>query len=292
MIGKCTSGSNAGGLLEYCYYEKIGLTEKQKQNLKHASVRGEVVYVQNVGLSHLPDGRYNMDDLAKQFKDCASQNPKLNKFVWHQSFSFPKEEKLSVENIQEIAKDFSEKFGFDNNQMVVFQHNDTNHKHFHIVANKIDFNGKTTAKESHNYKNIGNFCRDMEQKLSLTPTPNMKCLSYKLEKAHNLEKIYSKSELATKIKEKINQHLPMSKTIDQLKGHLGKDKIMLYTGRGISFYDKASKAKFKGSDLGRDFSLQNIEKKLGQQPISKTLSLNEHFAEENNHNRGRSMGHR
>ncbi len=270
MIGKCTGGSNAAGLLEYCYYEKE-LTEKQKALLSLKDVRGEVIYVQNLGLSQLEDGRFDMKDLASQIKDCANQNPSLKKFVWHQSFSFPKDEIVDKEKIQEISKDFSEKFGFDNNQMIVFEHTDTAHKHFHIVANRIDFNGKTTASDKNNFKKIGNFCREMEIKHNLTQTPNMKCLSYKLDKAHKLTKEYSKSDIAENIKECIDKYLPKSKTMVDLSKLLEKDKIKMYQGRGIAFYDKESKAKLKGSDLGREYSLQNIEKKLGKEPEIKHL---------------------
>ena len=273
MIGKCTGGSNAGGLLEYCYYEKQ-LSEKQKALLGLKDVRGEVIYVQNLGLSQLADGRFDMKDLANQYKDCASQNPKLEKYVWHQSFSFPQNEAIEKEKIQEISKDFSKQFGFDNNQMIVFQHNDTAHKHFHIVANRIDFNGKTTATDKNNYRKIGNFCREMELKHQLTQTPNMKCLSYKLEKAHKITHEYSKSDIAEGIKESIKKHLPNSKTMEELGKNLANEKIKMYQGRGIAFFDKASKAKFKGSDLGRDYSLSNLEKKLGQEPkIEKLIDI-------------------
>lgn len=273
MIGKCSGGGSPGGLLDYCYYEKE-LSEKQKIKLGLKDVRGEVIYVQNIGLSQLPDGRFDMNDVAHQFKDCASQNPKLEKYVWHQSFSFPKEEIIEKEKIQEISKDFSEKFGFDNNQIIVFQHNDTEHKHFHLVANRIDINGKTTATDKNNYKKIGNFCREMELKHELKQTPNMKCLSYKLDKSHKIIQEYSKSDIAESIKESIKKHLPNSKTFEELGKNLSNEKIKMYQGRGIAFFDKESKAKFKGSDLGRDYSLTNLEKQLGKEPrIEKLLNI-------------------
>jgi hypothetical protein len=274
MIGKFSGGSNPGGLLDYCYYEKANLSEKQKAKLNSENVRGEVIYVQNIGLSQLADGGFDMNDVAHQFKDCASQNPKLEKYVWHQSFSFPKDEIIEKDKIQEISKDFSEKFGFDNNQIIVFQHNDTDHKHFHIVANRIDFNGKTTATDKNNYKKIGNFCREMELKHNLKQTQNMKCLSPKLDKSHKLTKEYSKSDIAESIKESIKKHLPNSKTFEELGKNLANEKIKMYQGRGIAFFDKASKSKFKGSDLGKDYSLSNLEKKLGQEPkIEKLLNI-------------------
>jgi hypothetical protein len=43
---------------------------------------------------------------------------------------------------------------FENNQLIVFQHNDTNHAYFHVVANRINFNGKTTAYDGFSYLKI------------------------------------------------------------------------------------------------------------------------------------------
>ena len=147
------------------------------------------------------------------------------------------------------------------------------------MANRIDFNGKTTATDKNNYKKIGNFCREMEQKYNLTQTPNMKCLSYKLDKSHKITKEFSKSDIAESIKQNIKKHLPSSKTFTELAKNLAGEKIKMYQGRGLAFYDKTSKAKFKGSNLGKEFSLQNLEKKLGQ--TSKIEHLRDISSEQN-----------
>lgn len=48
----------------------------------------------------------------------------------------------------------------------------------------------------------------------------------------------------------------------------------MYRKRGISFLYTKTAAKFKGSDLGREYSLMNIEKRLRQQPeIEKTFTI-------------------
>lgn len=112
----------------------------------------------------------------------------------------------------------------------------------------------------------------MELKHNLTQTPNMKCLSPKLDKSHKITHEYSKSDIAESIKESIKKHLPNSKTFEELSKNLANEKIKMYQGRGIAFFDKASKAKFKGSDLGREYSLAIIEKKLGKGPEIKHLN--------------------
>lgn len=266
MIGKVTSGSNPIGLLNYCYYEKEKLSVAEKARLTPDDVRGEIVYIQNLGINTMPDGRFDMDYLAKQFRDCADKNQNLKNYVWHQSFSFPKGEIPTKEQIQRISTTFAKDFGFSDNQLVVFQHNDTNHAHFHIVANRINFNGKTTANDGYSYLKTGTFCRKIELELGLQTTPNMKAL------LPEKEREISSNTLAQSIRDKIDRNLLKHKTMEDLRKSLEKEGLKMYQNRGVSFLDTKTAAKFKGSDLGREYSLMNIEKRLGQQPvIEKTM---------------------
>ena len=89
MKVKVTGGSNPISLLNYCYYEKEKLSFAERVRLSPADVRGEIVYIQNLGINTMPNGRFDMDYLVKQFQDCANKNKNLKNFVWHQSFSFP-----------------------------------------------------------------------------------------------------------------------------------------------------------------------------------------------------------
>ena len=260
MIGKVTGGSNPIGLLNYCYYEKEKLSVAEKSRLTPDDVRGEIVYIQNLGIDTLPDGRFDMDYLAKQFRDCADKNQNLKNYVWHQSFSFPKGEVPTKEQIQRISTTFAKDFGFSDNQLVVFQHNDTNHAHFHIVANRINFNGKTTANDGYSYLKTGTFCRKIELELGLQTTPNMKAL------LPEKEREISSNTLAQSIRDKIDRNLLKHKTMEDLKKSLEKEGVKMYQNRGVSFLDTKTAAKFKGSDLGREYSLMNIEKRLEQQP--------------------------
>ena len=265
MIGKVTGGSNPIGLLNYCYYEKEKLSVAEKARLTPADVRGEIVYIQNLGINTMSDGRFDMDYLAKQFRDCADKNQNLTNYVWHQSFSFPKGEIPTKEQIQRISTTFAKDFGFSDNQLVVFQHNDTNHAHFHIVANRINFNGKTTAKDGYSYLKTGTFCRKIELELGLQTTPNMKAL------LPEKEREISSNTLAQSIRDKIDRNLLKHKTMEDLRKSLEKEGVKMYQNRGVSFLDTKTAAKFKGSDLGREYSLMNIEKRLGQPEKEKAV---------------------
>lgn len=255
MIGKAGLGSYAKGMLEYCYYEKE-LTRKQRKELSPDDVRGELIYIQHLGIKTLDDGRLDLEYLSKQILDNMDKNRNLTKFMWHQSFSFPPGENPSNELITNIATEFAREFGFEDNQMLVFKHEDTVHNHFHIVANRINYNGKNTADHFNNYARTGNFCRRMELELGLTITAEMRLTQDKKKQIQ----ITDKSVL--KLKELIDLQLTRSNSIEQLKKELQKQGYKTYIGRGIAFFNVKNGMKVKGSDIGRDYSLSAIQHKL------------------------------
>jgi hypothetical protein len=131
MIGKASLGSYAKGLIEYCYYDKH-VSAKMRQRLDEQDVRGELVYIQNLGIKMHADGKLDLNYLINQFNSNHMQNTNLKKFVWHQSFSFAPGEKPGNETITEISTEFAKEFGFEQNQMLVFKHEDTANVHFHV----------------------------------------------------------------------------------------------------------------------------------------------------------------
>jgi hypothetical protein len=86
------------------------------------------------------------------------------------------------------------------NQMLVFKHADTENFHFHIVENRINYNGKNTADYFKNYARTGQFCRRMEKELCLTEAPQMRINQHR----------------AKKIKLTDGAHLWLKSTVDKL----------------------------------------------------------------------------
>ena len=264
MIGKVGLGRYAKGILQYCYYDKQ-LTAKQISELGPKDVRGELVYIQNLALQKLPDGRFDIDNLSKQFLDNSGKNRRLTKFIWHQSFSFPPGENPGNEKITQIAMQFAKDFGFEDNQMAVFLHTNKAHQHFHIVANRINYNGKNTADHFNNYARVGKFCRKMELDLGLQITPEMHLT------AENKERPRQTADQALlKLKNTIDSILPNVSTMQQLSTELQKQGVKTFVKRGITFINKKNGMKVKGSDIGREYSLANLEKRLGE-----TLAMNQ-----------------
>lgn len=170
MIGKVGVSGSVRTLLNYCYYESTLKRQRGKNdNFKFENVRGEYIYSQNLDVLLLKDRRIDMDAIIAQFENITSLNRNCTKPLWHESFSFPLEEKPSNELLFKIITDFSDAFGFNERQLIAFRHYDKSHHHFHIIANRLDFNGKNAIKTSKNFKKTNDFCRETEKKYDLVP---------------------------------------------------------------------------------------------------------------------------
>ncbi|MDJ1470251.1 relaxase/mobilization nuclease domain-containing protein [Xanthocytophaga flava] len=253
MIGKLTLGQGAVGAISYCYYGERGETDASGEKV----IRGELLYSNEVFESMLPNGHLNVKDLGYQYHQVAALNGKVSKFLWHQTFNFPIGEKISNETMVKIARDFATDFGFEDNQYMVFRHKDKAHEHFHIVANRVNEKGKNTASDKHNYERIQQFCRKMEQKYKLQTVDNHR---QKVDARHN-----RKNDQLERMKKILDSQMPKCKTLSELSIALKKQGVVVNLGRGISFTDQRFGITFKGSDLGRVYSRQHIEKNLGRE---------------------------
>src|SRR5664279_2125375 len=115
MIGKIILGKSLRKCLNYCLSNKPGQEEKgsRAQILECNYVYG------------------NKKEIISQFEDLGNTNPRLANKVMHITLSFPPGEILSPEKLKEIARECALNLGFEKNQSVVIQHNDTKHQHIH-----------------------------------------------------------------------------------------------------------------------------------------------------------------
>ena len=106
---------------------------------------------------------------TKEFNIVRQQKPNLSKAVYHVSLNLPYEDsnKLSDEKFANLARDYLEGMGFDENQYIIYKHFDQDHSHIHIVANRVNFSGNVVS-DSHDYKRSETLIRKLEQKYNLT----------------------------------------------------------------------------------------------------------------------------
>jgi hypothetical protein len=191
--------------------------------------------------------------LIQQFNEVRRLNAKQSKPVMHITLSLAPGERLSKQQLTEIANHCAEDLGFDKNQFIAVDHNDTEHQHFHIVVNRINFDGKTLS-DSNSYKKISDFCRKMEKRFQLIQVLSPgKFLSAEQK---NLPRHDNRKE---RLRTVIAQSLNSSKNYDGFAGKIKSKGYEIIKGRGISFIDGQA-VKVKGSELG--FSMEKINEQL------------------------------
>jgi len=253
MIGKIITGKSFRGCMNYLHEGRLQENEelqKQEMEKKQAQV---IAYNQCFGTKQ---------ELIRQFIEVSKLNTKVSKPVFHAtiSFAYADANKLNNQDKADIAAGLAKDFGFSNNQYVVISHGDTQHEHLHVVANRIDYNGRT-ASDSNSYKRMADFCRKMEIEHQLTKvlSPN-KFLAPEFRVAQ--------SQRIDNRKEALKQHLSSAmhhcKSIKDVKQYMEGKGYKVELGRGIAFTDQQM-VRFKGSQVG--YSLADLEKKLKQQML-------------------------
>jgi len=248
MIGKIITGKSFRGCLLYCLHDK-----KEKHAMKE---RTEVIgYNKCFG---------NSKDLIRQFTEVRKLNPKLAKPVMHITLSLAPGEKLSNSQLSSIAEKCAEQFACENRQYVAVLHKDTNHQHMHIVANRIDLDGKTLS-DSNNYKKMSDFCRKMETEFGLKQVLSPR--KFQEKPARQIPRLDTrKKQLKTDIINCLSRSNSYREFEDRMKA-LGYTVIK---GRGIAFLDM-KKVYTKGSEVG--YSLAKIEKIVGPAQIKREIFL-------------------
>ncbi|EBP3710525.1 relaxase, partial [Salmonella enterica subsp. enterica] len=95
--------------------------------------------------------------------------------VFHAFLSVPKDEKLTDEKWEEIAKDYLKEMNIDidKHQYICVRHNDTDKEHIHIVANRVGLDGSVWLGQ-HSAFNTISACERLEIKHDLTITDGLK----------------------------------------------------------------------------------------------------------------------
>jgi len=195
----------------------------------------------------------------------ASNRPNLSKKVFHVSLSLPEDESLDKEKWHQLAERYMDKMGFGNAPYCITRHMDTEKDHIHIVASRVDFNGQTVSDSQDRQRSMA-AVREMEILFNL-----QRVKSRKLEKSLALDRkeIHAmrrnKPLVKTKVREMVDRSLETAKSLSELEKILPAAKIHRYrNGKayGISFEHEGKT--FKGSQLGKRYSLKQLETKCEQ----------------------------
>lgn len=124
--------------------------------------------------SNMASDYNNVSDLTDEFKTVSSFRQDIKKPVFHAFLSLPKNEHLTDEQWQEIAKDYLKEMNIDieKHQYICVRHNDTDKEHIHIVANRIGLDGSVWHGQHSAFNTIA-ACERLEIKHGLTITKGL-----------------------------------------------------------------------------------------------------------------------
>ncbi|HBE5944067.1 TPA: relaxase/mobilization nuclease domain-containing protein [Escherichia coli] len=222
--------------------------------------------------SNMASDYNNVSDLTDEFKTVSSFRQDIKKPVFHAFLSLPKDEKLTDEQWQEIAKDYLKEMNIDidKHQYICVRHNDTDKEHIHIVANRVGLDGSVWLGQHSAFNTIA-ACERLEVKHCLTITQGFKG---------------QKSEVSAPTKNEIEQALRTGEKPARIvlqnalqAAMLGKPDLQTFIDRvqavgieprfnvastgnvaGCSF--SVGDVAFKGSQLGKKFSWNTIKSKV------------------------------
>lgn len=153
MVAKINSGSSLFGALAY---------NQEKVNADEAKILFSNRIIQN------SDGSYNMHNCMESFEPYLAANNKTEKPVLHISLNPHPDDKLTDEQLCDIAQEYMDKLGYGDQPYLVYKHEDLDRKHIHIVSVRVDENGRKID-DSFEKRRSKDITRELEQKYNLLP---------------------------------------------------------------------------------------------------------------------------
>ena len=222
--------------------------------------------------SNMSADKNNVSDLTDEFKTVSSFRQDIKKPVFHAFLSLPKNEHLTDEKWEEIAKDYLKEMNIDidKHQYICVRHKDTDQDHIHIVANRIGLDGSVWHGQHSAFNTIA-ACERLEIKHGLTITKGLKG---------------QKSDVSAPTKNEIEQALRTGEKPARIvlqnalqAALVGKPDLSTFVERlqavgieprfnvastgnvaGCSF--SVGDVAFKGSQLGKKYSWNTIKNKV------------------------------
>ncbi|EBH9598199.1 relaxase, partial [Salmonella enterica subsp. enterica serovar Havana] len=226
--------------------------------------------------SNMSADKNNVSDLTDEFKAVSSFRHDIKKPVFHAFISLPKNEHLTDQEWEEIAKDYLKEMNIDieKHQYICVRHKDTDKDHIHIVANRVGLDGSVWHGQHSAFNTIA-ACERLEVKHGLTITQGLKG---------------QKSDVSAPTKNEIEQALRIGEKPARIvlqnalqAALVGKPDLSTFVERlqavgiepafniastgtvsGVSFGIKNNEKNiyFKGSQLGKKFSWNTIKNKV------------------------------
>jgi hypothetical protein len=207
---------------------------------------------------------YDHKRMAEDFEVQHQFWPEKEKPVFHAALTFPRGEDPGNEKMVEIAREYLQKIGMHGTQYAVVKHTDKEHLHMHIIANRINNEGKI----------IGQGLiveRGIKAARELTRGHHLQQENGKNLHLTNMEALRKPDAIRYRIYQAIQHHLPGCYRLEDLEKRLLPEGISMryrydtMTGErnGVSF--RHENIAFGGYRVDRGFTLRGLQQKLSLQ---------------------------
>ena len=153
MVANIRSGSSPAGALRY---------NKEKVDKDEA----EVLFWQKMLEPFDKYGQLDIDTCMESFWPYLEANRRTTNTVFHASLNPSPEDKLTDEQLREIAREYMERMGYGNQPYIVFKHKDIERQHLHIVSLRVDEQGRKIS-DSREYDRSMSVLRESDRKYGM-----------------------------------------------------------------------------------------------------------------------------
>ena len=181
MIAKISSSENLAGALGY-NFKKV--------------VSGDASVLLAEGLYANPEGGYTMEEVLSDMQAAIPKKCRTKNVVFHCSLNPHPDEKLSDEQLTQIAQEYMQALGYGGQPYIVFKHNDIEREHIHIVSLRINSAGEKINDKFENRRSK-RITDHLERKYGLIPsTPSKEQRTNAPTSQENLTSDNIRSEIA------------------------------------------------------------------------------------------------
>lgn len=145
MVPKVSTGK--GFIGAYSYFSADQRTAKERESKIAKTSNERVLFAETLNMAGLEANRAT----AHLMKETAKQNKRCEKPVYTFSLSWSPEEQPSQEQMKAVALEALKVLRMEEHQAMIFAHNDTQHPHIHVLANRIH---PETLKAANNFQDF------------------------------------------------------------------------------------------------------------------------------------------
>ena len=263
-----------------------------KAKIKRGSgFRGTLNYVLGKGDAEQVAGTMAGSDarlLAQEFGSLRNLRPDIERPVWHSSLSLPLGETLDSEGWGGVVRDYMDGLGFDERHAwTCWRHHDTEHDHVHIVACRIGADGSIWLGR-YDVRQALRLTEELEAAHGLqatkaytseTANPCRQPTKPEIELAIRTHEQPTRTQLQAAIEHAMSDRPSLLGLMDRLEAAGVSVRInMASTGRisGLSF--ELQGVAFKGSDLGKHYTWNQLQRRINYEQDRDTQAIAERCA--------------